>query len=181
MAWQVDQSHSHIYFTVRHMMISKVRGSFESFDIDAAFDPQNPAATTLVVTIDAASINTRDEKRDAHLKSPDFLNVAQYPTLTFKSKRVEQTDANSGRLVGDLTIGDVTKEVVLDVEYAGVQTAPWGAVSAGFSATTQINRKDWGLEWNVALETGGWLVGDQINIEIELELVQVPEETAEAA
>jgi polyisoprenoid-binding protein YceI len=181
MSWQVDPSHSHIYFTARHMMISKVRGSFESFDIDIDFDPQNPTNTTVSATIAADSIFTRDEKRDAHLKSPDFLNVSEYPTLTFKSKRVEQIDGNSGRLIGDLTIRGVTHEVVLAVDYAGVQKAPWGdSISAGFSATTTINRKDWGLEWNVALETGGWLVSDQISIEIELELVQVTEEQAES-
>lgn len=181
MTWQVDQSHSHIYFTARHMMIAKVRGGFESFDIDIDFDPQNVTNTTVSATIAADSIFTRDEKRDAHLKSPDFLNAAEYPTITFESKRVEQLDANSGRLIGDLTIRGVTNEVVLDVDYAGVQKTPWGAMNAGFSATTTINRKDWGLEWNVALETGGWLVGDQINIEIELELTQVTEDQAEAA
>lgn len=180
MTWQVDQSHTHVYFTARHMMISKVRGAFESYDINIDFDPQQPTATTVTATIDAGSIATRDEKRDAHLKSPDFLNAAEYPHLTFKSKRVEQIDANSGRLIGDLTIRGVTNEVVLDVEYAGVQKAPWGATSAGFSARTVLNRKDWGLEWNVALETGGWLVGDQITVEIELELVQVPQEEAAA-
>lgn len=179
MSWQVDKSHTHIYFTARHMMISKVRGSFESYDIDIDFDAENPANTTVTATLAADSIFTRDEKRDAHLKSPDFLNAAEYPAITFRSKRVEQVDANSGRLIGDLTIRGVTNEVVLDVDYAGIHKAPWGGRSAGFSATTTINRKDWGLEWNVALETGGWLVGDQINIEIELELAYVPAEQAE--
>ncbi len=181
MTWQVDKSHTHIFFNARHMMISKVRGSFEDFDISFDFDPQTPSNSVITATIAANSIETRDDKRDAHLKSPDFLNVDKYPTLTFKSTRIEQDSENHGRLVGDLTIGDVTNEVVLNVEYAGLQTAPWGAQSAGFSATTTINRKDWGLEWNVALETGGWLVSDQINIEIELELVQVPETVAESA
>lgn len=180
MTWQVDKSHSHIYFNARHMMISKVRGSFEEFDIDIDFDPQNPAKSVITTTIAADSINTRDERRDTHLKSPDFLDAAKYPTLTFKSTRIEQTDANHGKLYGDLTIAGATNEVVLDVTYAGVQTTPWGGQAAGFSGTTSINRKDWGLEWNVALETGGWLVSDTINIEIELELVPVQEEVPQA-
>jgi polyisoprenoid-binding protein YceI len=181
MTWQVDTSHTHINFTARHMMIAKVRGEFMNYDIHVDFDQDTPTNTTVDVRIDAASINTRDPQRDAHLRSPDFLNAEAYPVLIFKSKHVEQTDANNGRLIGDLTIRDVTREVVLDVEYAGLAKSPWGATSAGFSVSTTINRKDWGLTWNQALETGGWLVGDQINIEIELELVQVAEEVAQTA
>jgi len=181
MTWQVDKSHTHINFIARHMMISKVRGEFTDYDIDVNFDENNPAATTVDVAIKADSINTRDEKRDAHLKSPDFLNAAEYPVLTFKSKRVEQSSPTHGRLIGDLTIRGVTHEVALDVDYSGVVKAPWGSHSAGFSAKTTINRKDWELNWNVALEAGGWLVSDQVTIEIELELAQVPEVVAEAA
>ena len=180
MAWQVDKSHTHINFIARHMMISKVRGEFTNYDIDVNFDENNPTSTTVDVTIYADSINTRDEKRDAHLKSPDFLHAEQYPILTFKSKRVIQDNPNHGRLVGDLTIRDVTREVTLDVEYAGIAATPWGGANAGFSAKTTINRKDWELNWNVALEAGGWLVSEQVTIEIELELARVPEATAEA-
>lgn len=181
MSWKVDNSHTHINFTARHMMISKVRGEFMKYDIDVAFNEATPANTTVDVKIYADSINTRDDQRDAHLRSPDFLNAEAYPVITFKSKRVEQKDANNGILTGDLTIRDVTREVTLDVAYAGMAKSPWGTVSAGFSASTSINRKDWNLTWNQALETGGLLVGDQINIEIELELVQIAHQVAEVA
>jgi polyisoprenoid-binding protein YceI len=130
------------------------------------------------VRIDAATINTRDDQRDAHLRSPDFLNAAEFPTLTFKSKRIEQQSENRGRLIGDLTIRGVTREVTLDVEYFGLVNSPFGTTNAGFSAKTTINRKDWDLTWNVALEAGGWLVSDPVTIEIELELVQVAEPVA---
>ncbi len=181
MTWNLDKSHSEILFAVRHMMISKVRGQFESFDGDIHFDPNNPTASTVDIQIDAASINTRDEKRDGHLKSPDFLDVANHPYIKFKSTKIEQASANSGKLVGNLTIAGVTRPVVLDVEYAGTAVSPWGTTSAGFSAKTRIKRSEWNLTWNQALETGGFLVGDDIDISIEVELVKVPEQTAEAA
>ena len=127
------------------------------------------------IHIDVASLNTKEAQRDGHLKSPDFLDVANYPVVRFQSTKVEQTSDDSGKLYGNLTIRDITKPVVLDVEYAGQAQSPWGTVSAGFSASTSINRKDWGLNWNQALETGGVLVGDKIQIEIELELVKVAE------
>jgi polyisoprenoid-binding protein YceI len=184
MPWQIDASHSHINFSVRHMMISKARGSFERFEGTIEADENNPAGATVDVRIEAASINTRDTNRDTHLRSPDFLNAEQFPYLTFKSTRVELADNQSGKLYGDLTIRDVTNPVVLDVEYQGQAQSPWGTTSAGFSATTKINRKDWGLVWNVGLETGGVLVGDEVTIDIELELVKVAaatsEETADA-
>lgn len=175
MAWQIDHAHSHISFTARHMMISKVRGTFEKFSGEINFDEDNPTNSTAYVEIDLSSINTREEKRDAHLRSADFFNVDEYPTMTFKSTRVEQIEPNKGKLYGDLTIRGITKPVVLDVEYHGLQKSPWGQEQAGFSATATINRKDWELNWNVALETGGWLVGDTIQIEIDLELIKVPE------
>lgn len=182
MTWVIDASHSVITFSVRHMMISKVRGRFTRFDGTVDFDEQNPTNSKVQVTIDASSIDTRDERRDGHLMSPDFLDVANYPTLTFVSKRVEVIDESHGRIIGDLTIRGVTREVVLDVEYNGQSKSPWGTISAGFSATTKINRKDWGLTWNVALETGGVLVGEEVTIEIEIEIVkQVPQEESVAA
>lgn len=176
MKWQVDQAHSHIYFSVKHMMIATVRGEFRNFDGTFDFDENNPTQSSFEVYIDAASMATNDKQRDSHLRSPDFLNAEEYPTLTFVSKRVEREDKNHGRLIGDLTIRDVTREVELDVNYAGQAKSPWGTTSAGFSAKTTISRKNWDLTWNQALETGGWLVGDNINIEIELELVKVPEQ-----
>ena len=182
MFWKIDNSHTRANFSVRHMMISWVRGSFDKIEGDIEFDAQNPQATRVDVKIAAESINTGEAQRDAHLKSPDFLNVEKYPYLVFKSKKVEVLDANHARLIGDLTIRDITREVVLDVEYAGMVKSPWGATSAGFTAAAQINRKDWNLTWNVALETGGVLVGEMVNITIELELVQqTSPESAEAA
>lgn len=172
MSWQIDSSHSHINFTARHMMISKVRGSFENFSGTVNFDEENPTNTTVEVEVDLTSISTRDEQRDGHLKSPDFFDVENHPTMKFVSTRVEQIDEHNGRLHGQLTIKGVSKEVVLDVEYAGIAKSPWGTENAGFSAKGSLNRKDWGLNWNQALETGGVLVGDKINIEIELELVK---------
>lgn len=181
MNWQLDKSHTHINFTARHMMISKVRGEFTNYDINVNFDEDNLTNTTVDVTIYADSINTRDEQRDNHLRSGDFFDVENCPVITFKSTRVEQFSENRGRLIGDLTIRGTTREVELDVEYYGVVNSPFGSTNAGFSAKTNINRKDWNLTWNVALETGGWLVSDQINIEIELELVKVADTVAEVA
>jgi polyisoprenoid-binding protein YceI len=160
---------------------SKVRGRFERFSGTVDADEQNPVAARIDVQIDVASITTNEPTRDAHLKSPDFFDVATYPYITFKSKRVEQFDANSGRVIGDLTMRDQTHEVTLDIEYQGQSKSPWGTTSAGFSAVTKINRKDWGLGWNVALETGGVLVGDEISIAIEVELAKVVEAPQEAA
>ena len=175
MSWNIDSSHSAIQFVVRHMMLSKVRGEFEKFTGTVTLDEKNPTNTSVEIQVDINSINTRDAKRDGHLKSPDFFNAEVYPTMTFKSTKVEQTDAQHARLIGNLTIRDVTKPVTLTVEHLGIVKNPWGMTSAGFSATTKINRKDWGLNWNMALETGGFLVGDDIEINVELELVQQPE------
>ena len=172
MAWTIDKSHSEIQLSVRHMMISKVRGRFESFSGTVDFNEENPAASAVDVTIDASTINTRDAQRDGHLKSADFLNVEEFPALSFKSKRVEVLGENKGRIYGDLTIRDISREVVLDAEYTGQAKSPWGTTSAGFSATTSFDRKDWGLGWNQALETGGILVGDKVDVSIDLELVK---------
>jgi polyisoprenoid-binding protein YceI len=180
MAWVIDPSHSQVQFTVRHMMISNVRGRFEEFEGTIEFNEEDPTKSTLDVRIKADSINTRDEKRDAHLRSPDFLNAEQYPYITFRGTRFDVIDRTHGRITGDLTVRDVTRPVTLDVEYNGMAKAPWGSVSAGFSAETKINRKDWGLVWNVALETGGMLVGDEIKVNVEVEIVKVVEEAAEA-
>jgi len=189
MSWQVDYSHTAIQFAVRHMMISTVRGEFEKFKIETALDDpqieklhakntlseQDFLDAHLTVEIDAASVNTRAADRDTHLRSPDFFNAAEYPTIVFKATRGEKIDDKHGKLHGALTIRGVTKPAVLQVEYLGEAKSPWGAHSVGFSATAKINRKDWDLNWNVALETGGWLVGDEIKIEIDIEFVKVPE------
>lgn len=175
MSWKIDTAHSEVNFTVRHMMIANVRGRFENFSGSIEFDEYDPANTRVDVQIEAASISTRDAQRDAHLRSPDFLDAEKYPYLTFKSRSVEVIDGQHARLTGDLTIRDVTRQVTLDVEYAGTSRSPWGSTNAGFTASTKISRKDWGLTWNVALETGGWLVGDEIKIDLELEIVQQAE------
>lgn len=172
MAWKIDSAHSQVTFSVRHMMISTARGRFGEVNGTVEFDEATPANSSVNVQIDAASIDTRDAQRDQHLRSADFLDVANYPTMTFVSKRVEKIDSNHGRIIGDLTIRGVTHEVVLETEYAGQAKSPWGTTSAGFSAKTAISRKEWGLEWNAALETGGVLVGDQVNIDIDLEIVK---------
>jgi len=180
MAWQIDFAHSQIQFSVRHMMISNVRGVFEKFSGAIEFDEQDFTRSSIDVHIEAASVNTKEEKRDAHLRSADFFDAEKYPYLTFKSKNIAVTGSNTGRVLGDLTIRGVTREVVLEVEYVGSSKSPWGATNAGFNAHTKLNRKEWGLEWNVALETGGFLVGDDINISIELELVKVEQPATEA-
>lgn len=172
MSWKIDPAHSEVNFTVRHMMISNVRGRFERFTGQVEFDEQNPAASSVSVDIEIDSINTREAQRDAHLKSADFFNAAEYPLMSFKSKRVEVLDASHGKIIGDLTIRDQTREVVLNTEFNGVSKSPWGNTSAGFSASTSINRKDWGLVWNVALETGGVLVGDEVKIAIDVEVIK---------
>lgn len=175
MSWQLDKAHSSINFSVRHMMISTVRGRFEEFDGTFDLNEADPTQSKIEVVIQAASINTKEAQRDGHLRSADFFDVEKYPTITFKSKRIEKVDSEHARLIGNLTIKDVTKEVALNVEYAGQGKSPWGTIVAGFTAQTKINRKDWGLAWNVALETGGVLVSDEISINIELEVIKQPE------
>lgn len=170
--WQVDGAHSAVNLTVRHMVISKVRGQFTKWNAKLALDTADLARSSVEVEIQAASIDTGVADRDAHLRSDDFLAAEKFPTLRYRSRRVEAPSKDRLRVVGDLTIRDVTREVVLDVEYGGQGKDPWGNQRAGFSATTSINRKDFGLTWNQALETGGVLVGEKIDIEIELEAVQ---------
>jgi polyisoprenoid-binding protein YceI len=175
MSWQVDYAHSEVTFSVKHMMISTVRGRFDKFNISVDFNEQEPTRSSVEVQIDAASINTREDRRDGHLKSADFLDVEHHPYITFKSKRVEKIDDHHGRVIGDLTIRGISKEVVLDVTYGGQLKNPWGATMAAFNATAKINRAVWDLTWNQTLETGGILVGNDINVNIELQLVKQPE------
>ena len=172
MSWNLDPAHSSVQFSVRHMMISTVRGRFEEFSGTFEINEDNPSDSSVDIVITPASIYTREDQRDTHLRSPDFFDAEKYPTITFKSTRIEQVDDNHARLVGDLTIKDITNEVTLDVEYAGQAKSPYGTTSAGFTAKTKINRKDWELTWNQTLETGGVLVGDEIKIDIEIELIK---------
>jgi polyisoprenoid-binding protein YceI len=180
MAWVIDPAHSEIQFSAKHLMISTVRGRFNAFSGTIDADENDPTAAKVHVQIDASSLVTGEERRDTHLRSADFLDVEQFPFLTFKSTHVERIDETHGKLYGELTIRDITKPVVLSVEYAGQAKTPWGTTSAGFNAQTKINRNDWNLNWNVALETGGWLVGDTITINIELELVKQVEQPQHA-
>lgn len=172
--WTIDPSHSLVEFSAKHMMFTTVKGRFTGVRGSIAADESNPANSSVEVTIDAASLTSGDEKRDGHLKSPDFLDVATYPEITFKSTRVQPLDdaGDKLRVVGDLAVHGVTKEVVLDTEKTGVGKTPFGTEVAGFSATTSLNRKDWGLNWNVALEAGGVLVGETVKLALEIEAVK---------
>lgn len=170
--WTVDPAHSAASFTVKHLMVSTVRGEFGKMTGTASWSKPDYSDAKVEVTIDATSIDTREPKRDAHLKSPDFFDVAKFPTLTFKSKRVEKgKDKGHLTLVGDLTIHGVTKEVAFDVSGPSPEMkTPFGTIAVGAEATAKINRKDFGLNWNKALEAGGVMVSDAVNIEINLEL-----------
>jgi polyisoprenoid-binding protein YceI len=168
-AYNVDLVHSSVGFSVRHMVVAKTRGHFDKWSATLLLDDEDLTRSSVEVHIDAASINTKETARDNHLRSADFFDVAKFPELTFKSRRVEQAGTNQYRIIGDLTIHGVSKEVTLDAEFNGREKSPWGDVRVGFSAGTTINRTDWGLGWNKALETGGLLVGEKVEINIELE------------
>jgi polyisoprenoid-binding protein YceI len=179
--WAFDQVHSSVNFTVRHMVVSKVRGRFAKWDGTLAMDENDPSGGSVDVAIDAASIDTGVDQRDGHLRSPDFFDVERYPTIAFRSTRVEKAGAGILKVTGDLTMHGVTRPVVLDVEYAGSTKDPWGGERAGFSARAQIDRKDFGLTYNQLLETGGVLVGESVEIAIEAELVKKVEGVTAAA
>lgn len=172
MSWQIDSAHALVEFSVTHMMIAKVRGRFNEFSGVVELNENNPEKTNVSVEINVESIDTRSKQRDDHLRSPDFFNIAEYPKMVFKSTNVEVLDKKKAILTGDLTIKDITKPVSLNVVFNGMSKSPWGTTSAGFSATGKINRKDWELTWNQTLETGGVLVGDDIEINIEIELIK---------
>lgn len=169
--WNIDPSHSGVHFTVRHMVVSKVRGAFTRWQGTIQFDEKDPAAGKVSVLIEAPSIDTREEKRDAHLRSPDFFDVEKYPTLGFESTKVEKLDGERLRITGDLTIRGITKQVALDAEYLGGGKDPWGNERIGFEARTTISRKDFGLSWNQVLEAGGVLVGEKIEIALDVQAV----------
>jgi len=173
--WEFDGDHTGVHFKVRHLMISSVRGEFEKVSGKIVYDESDVTKSTADITIDAASVNTRVAKRDADLRSPNFLDVSKYPTIVFKSKRVDKAGNGTVKMTGDLTIHGVTKEVVLAVE--GPTPAikdPGGNIRVGGQASTKINRKDFGLTWNKALETGGVVVGDEVEITIDVEIYKKP-------
>jgi polyisoprenoid-binding protein YceI len=170
--WHIDPAHTNVEFTVRHMMISNIKGQFQKTSGTITVDGNDPASAKIDATIDASSIDTRVEKRDAHLKSPDFLDVAKYPSITFKSTKVEADGPNKWKVTGDLTLHGVTKPVVLEVESSGPPIKVMGNTRAGASATTKIKRSDFGLTWNKVLESGGVMVGDEVAISIDVEAIK---------
>jgi polyisoprenoid-binding protein YceI len=172
MSWEIDATHSQATFSVKHMMISTVRGHFEVLSGKLHIDEEQPDNSWVEAEVDAASINTRDAKRDGHLRSPDFFDVEKYPKITFKSTKVTPTGNNEYRVTGNLTMHGVTKEETFHADYSGQVKDLYGLQRTAFSVKGKINRKDFGLNWNVALETGGVLVGEDVNIEIDLAAVQ---------
>jgi polyisoprenoid-binding protein YceI len=171
-SWNIDAAHSGINFSIRHMVVSKVRGRFTKFTGAVKLDDADLTRSTIEATIDASSIDTGTAQRDAHLRSPDFFDVERFPELRFFSTRIEKLSDDRYRVVGDLTIRDVSREVTLDVEYAGRGKDPWGNERVAFAAKTAIDRKDFGLGWNQVLEAGGVLVGDRVEIELDVQVVK---------
>lgn len=167
--YNVDQAHSNLGFQVKHMMISKVKGNFGSFTADIDANPEDLTGASIKFEIDVASVNSNNEDRDNHLKSAEFFDAEQFPKMTFVATNIKSNGGGEYEITGDFTIKDVTKSVTFEAEYGGKGTNPWGQEVVGFEAETKINRKDFGLTWNAALETGGVLVGDDIKINIELE------------
>lgn len=171
--WNIDPDHSNIGFKVRHLMVSNVNGRFEKYSGTVDIDDKNITKSSAQVSIDTNSINTNVQKRDEHLRSADFFDVAKYPTMTFVSKKVMQAGKDKLKVTGDLTLHGVTRSVVLDVEGPTREIKdPWGTIRRGATATTKINRKDYGVVWNAALETGGVVIGDEITITLEIEMVK---------
>jgi polyisoprenoid-binding protein YceI len=168
--WNVDASHSVVGFTARHLMISKVRGRFTDFS-GVVTIAEDPLQSHVEATVDLGSVNTSDDQRDAHLKSADFFNVDTHPHMIFSSTSIKP-DGDDYIMTGDLTVLGKTRSVDFELEFDGVEKDPWGGTRAGFSAETEISRKDWEMTWNVALETGGVLVGDKVKIELDVELVK---------
>lgn len=177
--YQIDPMHSHVEFGVKHMMFTTVKGRFGKVSGQIQLDEADPTRSAVTATAEAASVDTGDAQRDGHLRSPDFFDAEQYPVIVFASRRI-QPSGSDGRykLVGDLTIRDVSREVALDASFLGEARDPWGGVRAGFSATGAVNRKDFGLQWNVPLEAGGFLVGESVTINLEVEAVKQPEGVA---
>lgn len=169
--WQLDPAHTLVEFSVKHMMFTTVKGRFTGVSGSIRDVADDPAQSAVEATIEASTITTGDEQRDTHLRSGDFLDVENHPQITFRSRRIEGTKERF-KVIGDLTIRGTTREVVLDTTFNGVGKNPWGKTVAGFTAETEINRKDFGLTWNVALEAGGVLVGDRLKVTIEAQAVK---------
>ena len=170
--WEIDTSHSDVQFTVRHMVVTKARGRFTRWAGNIELDEGDLTRSKVEVRIEADSIDTGHADRDVHLRSADFLDVASHPRLEFRSTDIERVDDERYRIHGDLTIRGLTRKVTLDTELGGIKADPWGSQRAGFSARTKIDRRDFGLTWNQALEAGGLLVGEKVDIELEIEAVR---------
>ena len=170
--WNLDTVHSGINFSVRHMVVSKVRGRFTKFSGNVELDESDLARSVVEATIDTSSIDTGTAQRDDHLRSADFFDVEHFPQIQFRSTRIEKLGGDRYRLTGDLTIRDVTRPIAIDAEYGGRGKDPWGNERVGFTAKGALDRKDFGLKWNQALETGGVLVSDRVEIELEMQAVR---------
>jgi polyisoprenoid-binding protein YceI len=177
--WQIDPAHTSVGFAVKHLMISTVKGQFQTVRGTVRMDGEDPLGGSAEVEIDVASISTANSQRDDHLRSPDFFDVARFPVIAFKSRRMERGPDGEFRLIGDLTIRNVTKEVALTVTYEGATMDPWGGRRTGFSATGRIKRSDFGIVWNQLIEAGGVAVGDEIRMTFDVQLVK--QEAAKAA
>ncbi len=173
MAWQFDTAHTQIEFSTKHMMVTTVKGTFKLYSGEIDLNETNHSASSVSFSIDAASIDTRNEQRDGHLRSADFLDVAQFPTITFKSTQIEKQNDTHFKVTGDLTMHGVTRNVTFDVEQTGHFTSLYGKNTYAFEINGKINRKDFGLNWNVALETGGWLVSEEIKVSVETQVNEV--------
>jgi len=170
--YAIDPTHSRIGFVARHAMVTKVRGSFDEFEGFGHFDAEHPTSSYLRLTIQAASIDTRNGDRDAHLRSNDFFDMETFPQIVFASTTVEHVDTENYRVTGDLTIKGVTNPVTIDFEYTGTAVDPYGNQRIGFDGKTTVNRKDWGVSWNAALEAGGVLVGEKVTLEFEVSAIR---------
>jgi len=170
--WHFDKSHSKVGFSVTHLIISEVDGKFNSFDGTVVTDSDNFDNAKIDFTIDVQSVDTDNEKRDGHLKSPDFFNAAEFASIIFKSKKFEKSGEGSYKITGDLTMRGVTKEIVLDAKYNGTIIDPWGNTKAGFQVTGELNRFDYGLKWNALMEAGGAVVSQDVMLKINVELVK---------
>jgi polyisoprenoid-binding protein YceI len=179
MSWKVDNAHTSLEFSARHMMVSTVKGHFNEFSGEVEIDPDDLTRSWAKAEIQVGSVDTREDRRDAHLRSADFFDVEKFPLITYKSGKIESRGSNQFRVEGELTIKGVTRPIELDVEFLGMETSPYGFKVAGFEASGNLSRQDFGLTWNVALETGGFMVGDEIKLRIDAEADEVVEAAAE--
>ena len=170
MPWQIDRDHTSLGFTGKHMLVSKVKGKFLDYDADFQINEEDLARSEATFRFKVASVDSGFDQRDNHLRSADFFNADEYPEIVFQTKRIESKGGDEYRFVGDLTIRDVTREVVFDGEIAGPMPLPWGGTVVSLSATAKVNRKDWGLDWNLPLGASGLLVSDQVTLEIDTEI-----------